>query len=126
MEKSKVDMFIGLNSENFNPQDRLTIKGKLEKMEDEQFFMVQGAEFQKPSTIFLIAILIGWERFWLDDVALGIVKMATFNGCMIWYIIDIFSAKDRAKNYNYKKFLSACSNNWWFEFCRTYRELLYI
>ena len=102
-------MFIGLNTENFHAYDLKMMREKLEKMEDEQFFMVQGSEFQKPSTIFLIAILLGWERFWLDDIALGIVKMATFNGCMIWYIIDIFSAKDRAKSYNFKKFTQLTS-----------------
>ena len=109
MEKTKIDMFIGLNTENFHAYDLKMMREKLEKMEDEQFFMVQGSEFQKPSTIFLIAILLGWERFWLDDIALGIVKMATFNGCMIWYIIDIFSAKDRAKSYNFKKFTQLTS-----------------
>jgi DNA topoisomerase-2 len=35
MEKSKVDMFIGMNAENFNPQDLMIIKDKLEKMEDD-------------------------------------------------------------------------------------------
>ena len=35
MEKSKVDMYIGLNAENFNPQDLMVIKDKLEKMDEE-------------------------------------------------------------------------------------------
>ena len=109
MEKSKVDMFVGMNVENFNPQDLMMIKEKLEKMEDDKFFMVQGAEFQKPSTIFLIAILLGWERFWLDDVALGIVKIVTCYGCFIWWLVDIISAKERAKKYNFKKFTQVTS-----------------
>jgi len=37
MEKSKVDMYIGLNAENFNPQDLMVIKDKLEKMDDDKF-----------------------------------------------------------------------------------------
>ena len=109
MEKSKVDMFIGMNGENFNPQDLMMIKEKLEKMEDDKFFMVQGAEFQKPSTIFLIAVLLGFERFWLDDVALGIVKIVTCYGCFIWWLVDIISAKERAKKYNFKKFTQVTS-----------------
>jgi hypothetical protein len=83
MEKSKVDMYIGLNAENFNPQDLMVIKDKLEKMDDDKFYLIQGVELQKPSTIFLIAILLGWERFWLDDVGLGILKIVTFYGCLI-------------------------------------------
>ena len=109
MEKSKVDMFIGMNAENFNPQDLIIIKDKLLLMEDDKFFMVQGAEFQKPSTIFLIAILLGWERFWLDDIALSIVKIITFQGCMVWWLVDVISAKDRAKKYNFKKFTQLTS-----------------
>lgn len=109
MEKSKVDMFIGLNVENFNPQDLVAIREKLEKMDEEKFYIIQGADFQKPSNILLIAILLGWERFWLDDVVLGIVKIITCYGCGIWWLIDIFSAKDRAKAYNFKKFMQLTS-----------------
>jgi len=109
MEKSKIDIFIGMNAENFEPQDLMAIKDKLEKMEDDKFLIIQGAEFQKPSTIFLIAILLGWERFWLDDVVLGIVKVITFYGCFIWWLVDIFSAKERAKKYNFKKFVQLSS-----------------
>jgi len=109
MEKSKVDMFIGMNVENFNPQDLMVIKEKLEELNDDKFFMIQGTEFQKPSTILLIAILLGWERFWLDDIALGIVKIVTLYGCGIWWLIDIFSAKERAKKYNFRKFTNLTS-----------------
>jgi hypothetical protein len=109
MEKSKVDMFIGMNAENFSPQDLMIVKEKLEKMDEDKFFLVQGAEFQKPSTIFLIAILIGWERFWLDDIAMGIVKIVTGYGCGIWWLVDIFSAKERAMKYNFKKFIKVTS-----------------
>jgi len=109
MEKSKIDMFISMNAENFEPQDLMVVRDKLENIDDEKFLIIQGAEFQKPATIFLIAILLGWERFWLDDVTLGVVKIVTCYGCMIWWIVDIFSAKERAKKYNFKKFVQLTS-----------------
>jgi hypothetical protein len=71
--------------------------------------MLQGAEFQKPSTIFLIALLLGWERFWLDDTAMSVVKIITFGGCGIWWLVDVISAKDRAKKFNMKKFVQITS-----------------
>jgi|TARA_B110000285_G_scaffold40278_1_gene44041 hypothetical protein len=100
MEKSKVDMFLSINSGNFKPTDLMMIKEKLEKLEDDKFYLIQGLQFQKPDTIFLIAILLGWERFWLNDVALGIIKVITFYGCMVWWLVDIFSAKERTYKYN--------------------------
>jgi TM2 domain-containing membrane protein YozV len=102
-------MFLGMNSENFEMQDLSNMRAVLEKLDDDKFFMLQGAEFQKPSTIFLIALLLGWERFWLDDIAMGIVKIITCYGCFIWWLVDIISAKDRAKQYNMKKFTQITS-----------------
>jgi hypothetical protein len=109
MEKSKVEMFIGLNSDNFNQQDLLAVKETLEKMDDDKFYLFQGTEFQKPSTILIIAILLGWERFWLEDIGLGIVKIITCYGCGIWWIIDIITAKKRTQEYNFKKFTEKAS-----------------
>lgn len=107
MEQSKVDMYLGLNAENFNPEDLMLIKEKLLEIDDDKFYLIQSAELQKPSTILLIAIFLGWERFWLDDIALGIVKIVTCYGCLVWWLIDIFTAKDRAKKYNFKKISQA-------------------
>ena len=107
MEQQKVDMFIGLNNEYFNPQNLTVIKQQLEQMDDSKFYLIQGITFQKPTTILLIAILLGWERFWLDDIGLGILKVLTAYGCGIWWIVDIFSAKNRAQKYNYKRFTEA-------------------
>ena len=100
MEKSKVDMFLSINSGNFKPTDLMMIKEKLEKFDDDKFYLIQGLQFQKPDIIFLIAILLGWERFWLNDVALGIIKVITCYGCMVWWLVDIFSAKERTYKYN--------------------------
>lgn len=111
MEKTKIDMFIAVNAENFHTQDLMMIKEKLETMEDEKFILIQGTEFQKPTTIFLISFFLGIERFWLDDILLGILKLLTFYGCFIWWLVDLISAKDRAKKYNYKKFLTVYSYN---------------
>jgi hypothetical protein len=109
MEKSQVNMWLSMNAENFNPHDLMVIREKLEKLDEDKIFLIQSADFQKPSTILVIAILLGWERFWLDDMALGIVKIVTCYGCLIWWLIDIFTAKDRAKEYNFRKFMQFVS-----------------
>jgi hypothetical protein len=107
MEQQKIDMFIGLNLENFNPQDLIIIKQKLEQLDDSKLYLIQGITFQKPSMILLLAILLGWERFWLDDIVLAVLKIFTLAGCGIWWFVDIFTANNRAKKYNFKKFMEA-------------------
>ena len=109
MDNNQVNFWLGVNTENFNPTDLPAIKATLEQMDNNQMMFLQSAEFKKPSTIFLIAFLLGWERFFLGDVGLGIVKVITAYGCGIWWLIDIFTAKERAKKYNFQQFQKVTS-----------------
>ena len=109
MEKSKIDLFLLMNADNFLPQDLLSIKDRLESIPDDKAFIVQTISLQKPDFILIIAIVLGWERFWLNDVVLGVIKVITCYGCGLWWLIDIFTAKSRARTYNFKKFIQVTS-----------------
>jgi TM2 domain-containing membrane protein YozV len=104
MEKNHVDLFIATQADKFKPEMLGVIKQKLEQIPDDQFIITQSVNLQNPTTILLIAILLGWERFFLDDIGLGILKILTCGGFGIWYLIDIFTAYDRAREYNFRKF----------------------
>jgi len=107
MDSNQINFWLSVNAEKFAPESLPVIKSKLEQMDDSQMMYLQSASFQKPSTILLIAILLGWERFWLHDIALGIVKIITGYGCGIWWLIDIFTAKKRTFKYNFEQFQKA-------------------
>ncbi|MBM3428617.1 MAG: TM2 domain-containing protein [Bacteroidetes bacterium] len=107
MEKSKVEMFLLMNASCFRTADLVIIKERLEKMEDSQFYLLQSVQFQKPDFILVISILLGWERFWLNDIGLGILKVVTCYGCLVWWLIDIISAKDRTYKHNMNEFNKA-------------------
>ncbi|MDR2414482.1 MAG: TM2 domain-containing protein [Odoribacteraceae bacterium] len=104
MEKHHVDLFIIAHADKFKPDALPAIKQKLEQLPDDQFITTQMLNLQNPTTILLIALFLGWERFFLDDIGLGILKIITCGGFGIWYLIDIFTACDRTKNYNFRKF----------------------
>jgi hypothetical protein len=104
MQKDKVDLFLALNGNCFQPFNLMMVKEKLEKLEDDKFYLIQSMQFQKPDTIFLIAILFGVERFFLDDATKGVLKLITCYGCFVWWLLDIFSAKERACQYNFDLF----------------------
>ncbi|NDV65459.1 TM2 domain-containing protein [Bacteroides sp. 224] len=105
MEKSKIDTFIKLNVKNFNHQDMKVIREELEKLDDSKWYLIEGIEFQKPFGVFLIAIFLGLERFLLEDYALAVLKVITLNGFFVWWFLDIFSAEERARTYNFNKFM---------------------
>ena len=105
MQKERVDMFLALKAEYFNPIQLSDIRNQLEAMDDDKFVLLSSMELRNPTTILVIAIVLGWERFFLDDIGLGLLKVLTCYGCGIWWLIDILSAKKRAQDYNYKKFI---------------------
>jgi hypothetical protein len=104
METKQVNFWLATNAEMFAPEALAGIKSKLEQMDDSRLMYLSNASFHKPSTMLLIAIFLGWERFFMDDVGLGVVKLVTCYGCGVWWLIDIFSAKKRAQKYNFQQF----------------------
>ena len=107
MKQEYIQSFMLKNGEAFEPYALKNIEEKLKTLDDSNSAVILGLSFQKPTVILIIAILLGWDRFFLNDVGLGIVKVITCQGCGIWWLIDIFSAKKRTYEYNIKKFNEA-------------------
>lgn len=97
------------NANKFAPEVLPLIKQKLEEVDDEKSLPLQCEEFKSPTTILIIAILLGWDRFFLGQTGLGVLKLLTCNGLYIWWIVDIFTAQQRTREYNYNKFLQVTS-----------------
>ena len=95
MKQEFVDQFIIKNSSCFKPEHLSEIKRKLEDMDDSKAPILLSLNFQDPTFILIIAVLLGWDRFFLEDIGLGILKVLTCYGVFIWWIIDIFTATNR-------------------------------
>jgi len=66
-------------------------------------FQSQYSSEKKDRGLATIMALLDWDRIWLGDVGLGIVKLITFGGCGIWWFIDLFTAGSRCDEYNRRK-----------------------
>ena len=104
MKPELVQAFMLKNGECFDTLAIQDIQNKLTEIDDSKSAMLMSLSLMKPTVILLIAIFLGWDRFFLDDIALAVVKVITCYGCGIWWLIDIFTAKKRTYEYNYKKF----------------------
>lgn len=107
MRQELIQQFMLKNGENFDPLVIPSIQKKLEEIDDNNAAIVLGIGLMNPTLILVIAIVLGWERFFLNDIAMGILKIITCYGCGIWWLIDLFTATRRAKEYNYNKFVQA-------------------
>jgi len=107
MKPELVQAFMLKNGECFDMMTVQDVQSKLAEIDDSKAAPMISLNLQKPTLMLIIAILLGWERFFLDDIGLGVVKVLTCYGCGIWWLIDIFSAQKRTYAYNYKKFCEA-------------------
>lgn len=107
MERSKVDMFMSVNAGKFRPELLPDIRERLEQLSDTMYLGVSSLGFQDPTLMIIIAVLFGWERFFLGDIGLGILKVITCYGLGIWWLVDIFTAQSRTFDYNYRKLITA-------------------
>ena len=105
-------MFLACNADKFEPAALVSIKEQLERMSDDQIVALASVNYTDPTLILVIAILLGWERLFLNDIALGILKILTCYGFGIWWLIDIFTATGRAKQYNYRRFQSTAGHSY--------------
>jgi TM2 domain len=61
-----------------------------------------GSEKKDRGTAIILALFL-YDRIWLGDVGLGIMKLITLGGCGIWGLVDLFTAGSRADDYNRRK-----------------------
>lgn len=106
MEKQQVEIFVAANAEKLPSALVVNVKEALEKADESKTALVQALELKSPTTMLIIAWLggsLGIDRFLLGDTGLAVAKLLTCGGCGIWTLIDLFSVKDRTRQYNYKK-----------------------
>ena len=88
----------------FDSSTIMEVQRRISTLDDTQAPILMSMNLQKPTIILIIAIFLGLDRFFLDDIVLGIIKVLICWGGGIWWLIDIFTAKRRTFEYNYKKF----------------------
>jgi hypothetical protein len=66
-------------------------------------FQSQFSSEKKDRGTATILALFNYDRIWLGDIAIGIVKLMTLGLCGIWWLIDLFTAGARCDDYNRRK-----------------------
>ena len=110
MEKTQIAMWLQTNAKFFPEGQSLYLKGKLEKLTDEQFMQVSTLDFKDPTTMTIISVFLGGlgvDRFMLGETGMGVVKLLTGGGCGILWLIDLFGVGKKSKEFNLNKFNNA-------------------
>lgn len=108
MEKEKIDQFMMINGEKFPAMMQGQVREKLSTLDEDKVNMLMAVDWKSPMVGFLFAFFLGGlgvDRFWLGQTGLGIAKIITCGGVWIWYIIDLFTAHKRTREYNFNKLM---------------------
>ena len=106
MDQQKIDMYLAQNAKMLPSSKLPLIKDALLKLGEDKQIYLQSIEYKDPNTILILSIVLGMlgiDRFLLNDATMGVLKLLTCGGVYVWWILDMTSAQDRAKEYNFKK-----------------------
>ena len=49
----------------------------------------------------------GIDQFMIGDIGRGVLKLLTFGGCLVLWIMDLFTIKDKTKESNFNELVKA-------------------
>ena len=75
----------------------------LTEQQKNMFLARYAAEHKDRTTLLLVSIFLGKlgiDRFMMDDIAMGLLKLFTLGGCLVLWIMDICTITNRVDDYN--------------------------
>ena len=105
-----VQNYLMANAKNLPEVSIEEIRAKLSSLSQEEFNRVQIVSLKDTFVVFLLSLFLGCygiDRFMLEQIGLGILKLLTGGGCGIWWLIDLFLIMEETKKTNYEKIMSA-------------------
>lgn len=99
MNKSTVYNFINKNRDFLFPNSTYIeqdIEQQLIAAPNEIEYYLNGFNFKNPTTALILSVLfgtLGADRFYIGDYKMGIVKLVTYGGFGILWLIDLFKIK---------------------------------
>ncbi len=111
----EVAKFLEKNNEKLFPNPKYTeeeLEAALLSLPDAYVEKLKAEKMRDPSTVQILAVfpgMIGIDRFYMGDIAVGILKYFTMGVVGILWIADIMSAKKRCREYNCRKLMTKIS-----------------
>jgi len=104
MEDNKISQILRQYQGKLTEEKLNIIKSKLKAVPDERFDELMTVKMKNPVAILLVSIFLGIfgiDRFMVNSVGMGVLKLFTFGGFGIIYLYDIFTISKKGKEKNY-------------------------
>ena len=107
---ARVQTFMMANANYFEGDQVAFLRERLYNLPDDRFTMLGALRFKSAGTALALSILFGWlgiDRFYIGDTGMGLGKLFTLGGCVIWAFVDWFLISRAARRKNYEKLQAA-------------------
>jgi TM2 domain-containing membrane protein YozV len=102
---TRASMWLMSHTTYFKPEHMPYINDQISRLNDDQANALLALNLKNPTIILIISIFLGElgiDRFMLGDTGMGVGKLLTLGGCLVWWFIDLFMVQDRAREKNYE------------------------
>ena len=96
MESKQIDQLLMVNASKLPPEGVALLRERLMNVGDPVSAQVAFSQLKDPTIALILSILVGAygiDRFYIGDIGLGMLKLITCGGALVWFIIDIFLRK---------------------------------
>lgn len=106
MRQEQIDLFMATNANNFPAAMKPTIRMALTQCPEDRWPVISDMSFKNPVVSLILSIFLGefgFDRFYIGNTGLGILKLLTGGGCGVWWLIDLFLIMESTRRINYNK-----------------------
>lgn len=108
METKQIDQLLMANASKLPPEGVALLRERLMNVEDTVSAQVAFSQLKDPTIALILSIILGpygIDRFYIGDIGLGMLKLITCGGALVWFIIDIFLIMDTTRRKNLETLL---------------------
>ena len=105
-----VDQWLATNNKFFPSEKIPYVRDALIRLPEQQLPMLFSMSFKDPMTMLIISILVGEfgvDRFMMGDIGLGVLKLLTFGGCLVWWAVDIALIQNKTREVNFNQLMQS-------------------
>ncbi len=114
LNEQAVDTYLVANQKYFPQEKILFLRNKLLELDEKRFSLLFALELRDPFVLIIVSIFLGQfgiDRFLLNDVTMGVLKLITCGGCGIWTIADWILIMDKTKKHNFDRVMGVIGGN---------------
>lgn len=111
MEKSTIDLLMNRFNDMLPEETHMMVYRALENLPEERSAFIYTLKMKNPNVAIGLNLLgflmfAGFDKFYLGEIRMGLLKLFTLGGFFIWTIYDLFTLKKRVKMANFNKLMS--------------------